>query len=112
MRKAIAIQADPPSEKTEEFWADKTARMLGYEVKNLSQRRRSKVALGLPDRIYAHRAYGIFVWAELKRETGKPSEKQKDFHAMLRDCGQLVVVGTANVVGEFLVERLKERATK
>lgn len=96
-----------PLEKTEEGWADRAAEMMGYKVKRLSQRRRSKVALGLPDRLYLHPIRRVAVWAELKSDTGKPSAAQREFHDLLRASGQLVVCGTANVVGDFLVTQLK-----
>ena len=99
-----------PLEREEARWADRAAEMMGYEVKRLEQRRASKIAEGLPDRIYGHRGRGVLVWAELKSETGKPSAKQKDFHQFLRDCGQHVVCGTANVIGEYLMSALRQSA--
>lgn len=99
-----------PLEKQEAAWADRAAEMMGFVVKRLEQRRASKIALGLPDRLYLHPVRRVAVWAELKSETGKPSPKQRAFHELLRDSGQLVVCGTANVVGEFLVAKLKEAA--
>lgn len=98
-----------PLEKDEERWADRAAELLGYEIKRLTQRRPSKIALGLPDRIYAHRERGILLWAELKSEKGKLSAHQKDFHELLRSCGQQVIVGTARDVGKCLTELLLAR---
>lgn len=96
----------PRPEKLEERWADKAAAMLGYEVVRLSQPRATKQTPGIPDRIYAHPRQGVLVWAELKSAKGKPSPSQVAFHAMLRACGQVVVVGTADVVAKALAEAL------
>lgn len=93
-------------EKDEERWCDRAAAMLGYEVVRLSQPRRSMVTVGLPDRLYCHTGRGVMVWAEVKAANGKVSPRQAAFHAMLRSCGQVVAVGTAEVVGKVLAESL------
>lgn len=100
------------SEKQEERFADRTAEMLGYRVIRFSQPRRTMQTRGICDRIYAHRQHRLLVWAELKSEKGKLSIHQQDFHETLRDCDQLVVSGTANQVGAFLADRVKERIGK
>lgn len=108
-RKAIVPAV---SEKTEELWADRAARMMGFEVVKFSQPRRTMQTRGIPDRLYLHPSRKLAVWAELKTEKGKASAHQHQFHERLRECGQLIVCGTANVVGEFLVQCLKQRETR
>jgi hypothetical protein len=106
MRKAIAIQTDPPSEKMEELYADRTARMLGYEIVKFSQPQRALQTRGIPDRLYLHPAHKLAIWAEMKSETGKLSPYQKALHEKLTAAGQVVVTGTANVVGEALAKAI------
>lgn len=57
---------------------DDLAKTLGYEVVNLSQKRRSGVHEGLPDRYYRH-SRGIRLWWETKPPKGKLSVKQHAF---------------------------------
>lgn len=97
------------SEKTEERWADRAADMMGFTVIRFSQPRRTMQARGWVDRLYVHRGRGVAVFAELKAEKGKLSAHQVEMHATLRDAGLSVVCGTANTVGQFLVEQLKQR---
>jgi hypothetical protein len=101
---------DPPSEKSEELWADRTARMLGFTVVKFSQPRRTMQTRGIPDRLYLHPIHRVAVWAEVKSEKGKLSEAQKALHNTLALAGQMVVTGTANVVGQALVAALKQRS--
>lgn len=110
-------QKQPPlpsvSEKTEELWADKAARMMGWTVIRFSQPRKTMQTRGIPDRLYLHVGRSLAVWAEIKSEKGKVSESQKALHDLLSHCGQHVVCGTANTVGEFLADCLTaERLTE
>lgn len=95
------------SEKQEELFADRAARMMGFQVIRFSQPRRTMQTRGIPDRLYLHAGRRVAVWAEIKAEKGKLSPHQQQLHEQLRACGQLVIHGTANVVGEYLVTQLK-----
>jgi hypothetical protein len=83
---------DPPSEKQEELWSDKTARMLGFEVIRFSQPRRTMQTRGISDRLYVHPVHRVAVWAEVKSEKGKLSERQQWFLGLvagvqIKHCG-------------------------
>jgi hypothetical protein len=101
---------DALSEKQEELYSDRTARMLGFTVVKFSQPRRTMQTRGIPDRLYLHPIHRVAVWAEVKSEKGKLSEAQKGLHNTLALAGQMVVTGTANVVGQALVAALKQRS--
>lgn len=100
------------SEKQEEAFADRTARMLGYTVIRFSQPRKTMQSRGWFDRVYVHRAHRLVVHAELKSEKGKLSAHQVEMAALFRDCGQLTISGTANVVGAFLASKISEKGKR
>lgn len=106
-------QKQPPlptlTEKQEEFFCDRAARMMGFTVVKFSQPRRTMQTRGIPDRLYLHTGRGVAVWAEIKSEKGKLSAHQQQLHAAMRAAGQDVVVGTANFVGAYLAGALKAR---
>lgn len=64
------------------------ARGYGFKVRNLSQYRPSKVAVGIGDLILVHRARGIGLWWETKRQVGGvQSDDQKEFESDCRLVG-------------------------
>ena len=97
------------TEKQEEHFADRAARMMGYDVVRFSQPRATKQTPGIPDRLYLHPVHRVAVWAELKSEKGKATPAQKQMHERLRASGQNIVCGTANSVGMFLAATLTRR---
>lgn len=75
-------------EREEQAYIAKFAKGFGFTVRSTSQYRPSKVAEGLPDLILVHRARGIGLFWETKRQVGgKQSPEQAEFEADCRLVG-------------------------
>lgn len=75
-------------EREEQAFIAKMARAYGFEVRSTSQYRPSKVATGIADMILVHRARGIGLWWETKRQVGGvQSEDQAEFESDCRLVG-------------------------
>ena len=88
---------------TVEQACDREADIWQYERVGLSQRRQSKVCLGLPDRRYRN-VSGLFwpggsrfaLWFECKSQADRLSEDQVHFLTAELECGNCVGVGGHN----------------
>lgn len=81
-------------EREEQAFISDMARGYGFTVRNLSQYRPSKVATGIGDLILVHRARGIGLWWETKRQVGGvQSEDQREFEADCRLVGWTYRIG-------------------
>lgn len=75
-------------EREEQAFVAKMARAYGFEVRNLSQYRPSKVSTGIADLILIHRERGIGLFWETKRQVGGvQSDDQKEFESDCRLVG-------------------------
>jgi hypothetical protein len=101
---AIADVDDDALEDTHAEEADKTMRALGFEVVRLSQKRRSKVTEGIPDRKYYHRGRKLTFWYESKATWGRQSPAQREFQQMAIDTGELYALGTYDDLVKWLVD--------
>ena len=74
-------------EKAEQVEVVKNFRRAGFKVYWLSQSRASKQTPGLPDLYFVHKAKGIALWWETKRQVGgELSPAQADFRAECIAC--------------------------
>jgi len=80
------------TESVVEKMCDELIHKMGGDVVRLSQRRPSKVQLGLPDRRY-RLPIGAAFWFECKAPHGQLSRKQYEFLSAERTCGQLASCG-------------------
>lgn len=98
------VADDARDEKRVVAACDKQLRALGFRVINTSQPRHAKfITPGVPDRFYFHRARGVaFAW-EAKTATGTQSPAQRDFQDDCDACGWTYLVGTDQVVYDWLV---------
>lgn len=75
-------------EREEQEEIAKMARAYGFKVRSTSQYRPSKVATGIGDLILVHRARGIGLWWETKRQVGgEQSPDQQEFESDCRLVG-------------------------
>lgn len=72
---------------------DRMMRALGFDIVRFSQKRRSKVTEGIPDRRYYHRRRRLFVWWEAKSATGRQRPDQREFQILCDDTGDPYVLG-------------------
>lgn len=79
------------TEADEEAACDKLIALYHGDVCRLSQRRASKIHIGLPDRRYRLPPY--CVWWELKKPEGQLTRAQYDFLRAEWACGEFVGVG-------------------
>jgi hypothetical protein len=84
---------------------DRHAEAYGYTVIRLSQRRRSRVHPGLPDRRYQGKR-GAF-WFEVKPGDGQLSEAQFRFLIAELEGGCLASVGGVLEIGELMSTLVK-----
>lgn len=67
-------------EKAEQLEIRKLAIVYGFNVNNLSQARKSRIAFGIPDLYLVHTVLPIAIWWESKRQVGgRLSKKQAEF---------------------------------
>lgn len=83
---------------------DRIMRALGFDVVRLSQKQRSKVTEGLPDRRYYHRRRRLFVWWESKAAWGRQSPAQREYQLMCDESGDPYVLGTIDALKQWLVD--------
>ena len=88
---------------------DKLADAYGYRVVRLSQRRGSRVHVGLPDRRYQGRRGAIFL--EVKPDTGRLSAAQLAFLEAELAAGALATVGGVHELGEVFSALVKAPGT-
>lgn len=92
-------------EKAEQLEIRKRFVVCGFEVRNTSQSRASKIAPGLPDSIITHRELPIFLFWESKRQVGgRYSPAQLDFQADCERCGITWRGGDRYDAERYLVE--------
>lgn len=82
---------------------DDLMRALGFDVVKLSQKRRSKVHEGLPDRRYYHVRRRLFCWWEAKAAWGRQSPAQRDFQWLCDATGDPYVLGGLDALKDWLV---------
>lgn len=82
--------------------ADKCMRALGFTVWNLSQPRASKIAAGVPDRLYTSPARGLALYWEAKTVRGRQRPDQRTFQEHCEACGLHYVLGTDSVLAAWL----------
>ena len=80
------------TESVVEKMCDELIAKMGGDVVRLSQRRPSKIHLGLPDRRY-RLPIGAAFWFECKAPHGQLSRKQYEFLLAERKCDQLASCG-------------------
>jgi hypothetical protein len=102
----------PPTEKQEQGWGDRFMHDLDFTSIHFSQARASQQTPGIPDRKYYSPFLGLTFWWEAKAEDGKQSEDQRKYQIMCQKCGELYVLGTAAVLGAWVVERIKGLRTR
>lgn len=78
---------------------------LGFEHKNFSQKRRSKLSEGIPDDRFWHRRRRLFVWWEAKAEWGRQSPAQRNFQEMCDATGDPYVLGGIDALKTWLAEQ-------
>jgi hypothetical protein len=88
---------------------DRLAEAYGYRVVRLSQRRGSRVHIGLPDRRYQGKRGAVFI--EIKPDTGKLSAPQLAFLEAELAAGCLATVGGVKELGDVLSALVKAPAT-
>jgi hypothetical protein len=92
--KQADTEEDDRLEKAIVAAADKRMRALGFTVWNLSQPRASKIAAGVPDRLYTSPARGLALYWEAKTARGEQRPDQRVFQEHCEACGLHYVVGT------------------
>lgn len=83
--------------------ADRLMLALGFEIVKLSQKRRSKVTEGIPDRRYYHRRRRVTLWWEAKSDVGKQRPDQRAFQEMVEACDETYVLGNLEALKSWLV---------
>lgn len=90
--------------------ADRLMRALGFVVIRLSQKRRSKITEGVPDRRYYHPRRRLKLWLEGKSSSGRQRPAQREFQLLCDATDDPYVLGgleplrawlTANQVATF-----------
>jgi hypothetical protein len=101
-------------EKIVEHEGDKLMAALGFEIVRFSHPGRTKQTPGIPDRRYyrqpriVQRSDGQFImrpfalWWEAKSSTGEQRPDQKLFQEMVEACGETYLVGTHQVLLDWL----------
>lgn len=91
-------------EKEEQAFVANMARAYGFKVRSTSQYRPSKVATGIGDLILVHRARGIGLWWETKRQVGGvQSEDQAEFESDCRLVGWTYRLGDRYDFARYLL---------
>ncbi len=91
-------------ERTEQAYIAHLAKVYGFKVRNLSQYRPSKVATGIADLILVHRARGIGLFWETKRQVGGvQSEDQIEFESDCRLAGWTYRIGDRYDFARYLL---------
>lgn len=72
---------------------DRVMQALGFAVVRFSQKRRSKVTEGIPDRRYYHRRRRLVLWWEAKSATGRQRPEQREFQLLCDAVGDPYVLG-------------------
>jgi hypothetical protein len=85
--------------------ADKRMRALGFVVWNLSQPRASKIAAGIPDRLYTSPSRGLALYWEAKSASGRQRPDQRVFQEHCEACGLHYVLGTDQALSDWLAVR-------
>lgn len=81
---------------------DRQMRARGFAVWNLSQPRASKIAAGVPDRLYTHPARRLAAFWEAKSATGRQRPDQRVFQEHMDACGIVYLLGTDAVLTDWL----------
>lgn len=81
---------------------DRMMMSLGFSIVRLSQKRRSKITEGVPDRRYYHLRRRLFVWWEAKGATGRQRPAQREFQLMCDATGDPYVLGGTELLREWL----------
>jgi hypothetical protein len=107
-------------EKVIEHEGDKVMLALGFKVIRFSQPRATKQTPGIADRRYYRRprapglggpwtatnmrAEAVVLWWEAKAATGKQTPAERDFQEEVEACGETYVLGTHDVLIQWLVD--------
>lgn len=100
----LAVPAEVPHRDEDDVVdkADEIMRALGFDVVRLSQKRRSKITAGVPDRYYLHRRRKIALWYEAKGPTGSLRPDQCEFQRMCQEAHVEHVAGGLQQLREWL----------
>lgn len=96
-----------PKEKWVEHAGDQLMALYGFKIVRFSQVRATNQTPGIPDRKYYHPIRGLTLWWEAKRPGGKQSHAQQDFQAMCEACGETYLVGTTEVLMDYLTQMVR-----
>lgn len=92
-------------EREEQAYISGMALVYGFEVRNLSQYRPSKVATGIADLILVHRVRQIGLWWETKRQVGgTQSPDQAEFESDCRLVGWTYRMGDRYDFARYLLQ--------
>lgn len=99
---AVPANVTPRDEDEVVDAADALMRALGFDVVRLSQKRRSKITPGVPDRYYLHRRRKISLWYEAKAPGGTLRPEQSEFQRMCQEAHVEHVAGGLPQLREWL----------
>jgi hypothetical protein len=91
-RHAVAEYVLEPDEDEVGHAFDLACEASGWHVTRTSQKRRSRVTPGMPDRFVAHPVHRLYAWVELKAPGGRLSAAQTEWIAAVRSAGCPVLV--------------------
>lgn len=83
---------------------DRIMLALGFAVIRLSQKRRSKITEGVPDRRYYHSGRKLFLWWEAKAAWGRQSNPQREFQMLCDATEDPYVLGGLDQLRAWLVD--------
>lgn len=86
------------------YAGDRLMQSLGFVPIRLSQKRRSKVTAGVPDRYYIHPRRKLALWWEAKSVRGSARPEQLQFQELCRSAGVHHVLGPLDALRAWLVE--------
>lgn len=84
--------------------SDRMMRALGFTVVRFSQKRRSKVTEGIPDRRYYHTRRRLVLWFEAKSATGQQRTSQREFQILCDAVGDPYVLGGLEQLRAWLTD--------
>lgn len=88
---------------------DRIMQSLGFVPIRLSQKRRSKVTAGVPDRHYIHPRRKLAVWWEAKATRGQARPEQRQFLELCQQAGVNHVLGGLDELRAWLtLQRVAE----
>lgn len=86
------------------YHGDRLMQSLGFVVIRLSQKRRSKITAGVPDRRYYHQRRRLKLWWEAKSVSGRQRPEQREFQLLCDSTDDPYVLGGLDALRAWLVE--------